>query len=187
MNTTHKNEQSFPLVQHKTCGISLKNICTLFLIFSIASSFVANILSITFWVMPAEASPNQIKLLEFPLSTGNTSKTLTFPLYEQKGIQYFSAGLGKEERTLPYPPFSLKLIFVQGEGAYLARVSINLVNKDETYHIKIPREEVEGPWLFINVPNGTYVISGTDSNGTTIEKTITTETGETTVVYFPFP
>ena len=124
---------------------------------------------------------------EIPVAEGGIPTTLTFPLYEQEGIQYFSAGLGKEERRLSYPPFSLKLIFVQGERAYLAGVSIHLVSEDGTRRLKIPGEEVEGPWLFINIPTGTYLVSGTNSNGTTIEKTITVQTEKLTVVHFRFP
>jgi hypothetical protein len=155
--------------------------------FSIFSSFVSSALINTFWVTTVEASSNQVKLLEIPLPTGSIPKTLTFPLYEQESIQYFSAGLGKEERTLTYPPFPLKLIFVQGERAFLARVSVHIAKEDGTQLLRIPGEEVEGPWLFINIPTGTYVVSGTNSDGTTIKKTITVETPKSTVVHFRWP
>jgi hypothetical protein len=155
--------------------------------FSILSSFVAITLINMFWVTTVEASSHQVKLLEIPLPTGGIPKTLTFPLYEQESIQYFSAGLGKEERSLTYPPFPLKLIFVQGERAFLARVSVHIAKKDGTQLLRIPEEEVEGPWLFINIPTGTYEVSGTDSDGTNIKKTITVETPKPTVVHFRWP
>ncbi len=157
------------------------------LVFSIICSLLANPMYNAFWATPAQASSQQVKVLEIPVSTESIPKTLTFPLYEQEGIQYFSAGLGKEERSLSYPPFSLKLIFVQGDRAYLAGVSIKLANQDGTIRLTIPGEEVEGPWLFIKIPPGTYVVSGTDSQGTTIEKTITVQSAHSAVAHFRFP
>jgi hypothetical protein len=155
--------------------------------FSILSSFVAITLINMFWVTTVEASSHQVKLLEIPLPTGGIPKTLTFPLYEQESIQYFSAGLGKEERSLRYPPFPLKLIFVKGVRAFLAGVSVHIAKEDGTQLLTVPGEEVEGPWLFINIPAGTYVISGTDSDGTTIKKTITVPKDKSTVVHFRWP
>ncbi len=149
----------------------------------VLSSSVATVFSVT----TVEASSHHVKVLEIPLAAEGIPKTLRFPLYEQQSIQYFSAGLGKEERSLTYPPYPLKLIFVRGERAFLAGVSIHLMNEDGTLRLKIPGEDVEGPWLFIKIPTGTYVVSGTDSNGTSIKKTITVQTDTTTVVHFRFP
>lgn len=134
-----------------------------------------------------EASSHQIKILEIPLHKGSIPETLTFPLYEQASIQYFSAGLGKEERSLTYPSFPLKLIFVQGERAFLASVSVHIAKEDGTTLLRIPGEEVEGPWLFINIPPGTYAVSGIHSNGTTIEKTISVLTDKQTIIHFRWP
>jgi hypothetical protein len=187
MNSTPRNPTACPSAQLDVYRISWRNIRSLLLLLSILSSFVAIALINTFWVTTVEASSNQVKLLEIPLSTGSIPKTLTFPLYEQESIQYFSAGLGKEERSLTYPPFPLKLIFVQGERAFLARVSVQIAKEDGTQLLRIPGEEVEGPWLFINIPTGTYVVSGTDSDGTTINKTIMVETPKSTVVHFRWP
>ena len=139
------------------------------------------------WATTNETSSHQIKILEIPIQTGSIPRTLTFPLYEQGAIQYFSAGLGKEERRLTYPPFPLKLIFVQGERAFLAGVSVHLAKEDGTTILKIPGKEVEGPWLFINMPTGTYIVSGIDSNGTTIEKIISVQTDKPIVVHFRWP
>lgn len=136
---------------------------------------------------PVESSPHQVKLLEIPLQKGNVQTPMTFPLYEQQGIQYFSAGLGKEERSLTYPPFPLKLIFVQGERAFSARVSIHIAKEDGSQLLSIPGEEVDGPWLFINLPIGTYVVSGTNSEGTTIKKTTTVKPDKSVIVHFRWP
>ena len=187
MNTPHTTAAACPTPQLDLNRTGWKSGGGFFLTFSILISFSSSALINIFWVTSVEASSHQVKLLEIPLPPGSIPKTLTFPLYEQESIQYFSAGLGKEERSLTYPPFPLKLIFVQGKRAYLAGVSIHLANEDGTPRFEIPGEEVEGPWLFINIPAGTYVISGTDSDGTTIKKTITVQTTKSTVVHFRWP
>lgn len=161
----------------------VKWMLTLSLVFSVFSSGFLSL----FWVSSVQASSHHTKLLEIPLPKGNIPKTLTFPVYSKESIEYFSAGLGKEERRLSYPPFALKLIFVQGERAYLARVTVNILKKDGTPLLMIPGGEVDGPWLFINIPTGRYMISGTDSTGTTIQKTITVASDGQTVIHFRFP
>ena len=136
MNTTPRHPTACPLAQLNVYQTSWRNFPGLLLMFSFLSSFVSSALINTFWVTTVEASSNQVKLLEIPLPTGSIPKTLTFPLYEQESIQYFSAGLGKEERSLTYPPFPLKLIFVQGERAFLAGVSVHIAKEDGTQLLK---------------------------------------------------
>ena len=173
-----------PLSFYRICG---RKIPGWLLAFSILPSLISGPMLNIFWGNHVEASSHQIKVLEISLPTGSIPQTLTFPLYEQGSIQYFSAGLGKEERSLTYPPFSLKLIFVQGERAFLAGVGIRVSQVDGTPLLDIPGEEVEGPWLFMNIPTGTYEVSGTDSTGTTIKKTISVQPDQSTVVHFRFP
>jgi hypothetical protein len=187
MNTTPRTSTACPPPHLDLYRTGWKSLGSYFLTFTILISFSSSALINIFWVTTVEASTHQVKLLEIPLPTGSIPKTLTFPLYEQESIQYFSAGLGKEERSLSYPPFPLKLIFVKGERAFLARVSVHIAKEDGTQVIRIPGKEVEGPWLFINIPAGTYVISGTDSDDTTINKTITVRTDKSTVVHFRWP
>lgn len=131
-----------------------------------------------------EGSAPLSKFLEIPLEGQSIPDKLRFPLHEQNGVQYFSAGLGKEERSLSYPPYSLKLIFVKGERAFLAGVAVEVINSEQTTLLSIPGEEVQGPWLFLNLAPGKYVVKATDSSGTTIEKSITLSGEKTTPVHF---
>ncbi len=149
------------------------------------SLFSSGFLSL-FWVSSAQASSHHAKLLEIAVPGDSIPKTLTFPVYSKGSIEYFSAGLGKEERSLPYPPFALKLIFVQGERAYLAGVTVNILKDDGTPLLMIPGGDVDGPWLFIKIPTGKYMVSGTDSAGSTIKKTITVASNGQTVIHFRF-
>ena len=175
MKTMPQNFTAVHFTDHRTNPRSVGRVILTFSILSI------------FWVTQVGASSSQVKLLEIPVLSASIPKTLTFPVYEQASIQYFSAGLGKEERSLTYPPFSLKLIFVQGKRAYLAGVSTVISKEDGTQLLRVPEEEVEGPWLFLNLPTGNFIVSGTDSNGTTIKKTIRIEADKSTVVHFRFP
>ncbi|HBP90392.1 MAG TPA: hypothetical protein DD706_22195 [Nitrospiraceae bacterium] len=136
------------------------------------------------WADAGEGSTHVSKYLEISLEGESIPNKLTFPLYEQNNIQYFSAGLGKEERSLSYPPYPLKLIFVKGARAYLAGVSIEVLLQDETPLLSIPGEEVQGPWLFLNLAPAKYVVKATDSSGTTIEKSISLSGEKTTTVHF---
>lgn len=136
------------------------------------------------WAATDEGSAPLSKFLEIPLEGKSIPDKLRFPLHEQNAVQYFSAGLGKEERSLSYPPYSLKLIFVKGERAFLAGVAVEVINSEQTTLVSIPGEEVLGPWLFLNLAPGKYVVKATDSSGVTIEKSITLSGGKTTPVHF---
>ncbi|MEX2492233.1 MAG: hypothetical protein WD425_10780 [Nitrospirales bacterium] len=186
MNSTPTRARGCGTLQVNISRTRLRNVWGRLMTISFLLSVATN--PMLFWATPVvEASSHHAKVLEFPLPTGSIPKTLAFPLYEQGPGQYFSAGLGKEERSLTYPPFPLKLIFVQGERSFLAGVSVQIAREDGTQVLKIPGEDVEGPWLFIKIPSGTYVVSGTDSSGATIKKTISVQTEKTTVVHFRFP
>jgi hypothetical protein len=81
------------------------------------------------------------------------------PLYRAGGIRYFSCGVGVEERQAEYPPFSLKLVFTAGGKPYLAGVDVTIQPAKGEAAIIISRERVEGPWLFVDLPSGTYDVS----------------------------
>ena len=82
----------------------------------------------------------------------------SLPLYRTGAIRYFSAGVGSEERQAEYPPFSLKLVFTAGGKPYLVGVDV-LIQPVRGDAIIISRDQVEGPWLFVDLPSGVYDIS----------------------------
>ena len=82
----------------------------------------------------------------------------SLPLYRTGAIRYFSAGVGSEERQAEYPPFSLKLVFTAGGKPYLVGVDV-LIQPVKEQAITISRDQVEGPWLFVDLPSGMYDIS----------------------------
>lgn len=78
-----------------------------------------------------------------------------------KNISFLSGGVGVQEREIlkemgkDYP---LKLIFSNKKGEYLSNVMVRLL--DHTNH-PILVTLSNGPWLFINLPAGTYHLEAT--------------------------
>jgi hypothetical protein len=76
-------------------------------------------------------------------------------------IHYFSAGIGQVEREATYPPFPLKLVFTAGGKPFVTGVEIVLRHSTGATVLRVPREQVTGPWLFIDVPDGAYDVAAT--------------------------
>lgn len=117
---------------------------------------------------------------------GNPFMT-TIPVHRSGGVRYFSAGVGLEERQAEYPPFAVKLILVAGPKAYMSRADVTITRTDGSQRVDIPKEHVEGPWLFVDLPAGTYDISAV-SQGLTVERRGVEVSGnDTTTVYLRWP
>ncbi len=155
---------------------------------SVGLSILCFLLGLPFSATAQQESGHQVTTLEIPFKRSGVPHTLRFPVYEQNGTRYFSAGLGKEERQLTFPPYPLKLIFVQGERAYLAGVAVEILKgPEESPLLSIPGNEVEGPWLFLNLPTGDYTIKARNSGGIAIKKSVTIPTAETQTLHFRWP
>ena len=100
------------------------------------------------------------EFLELEQSNGQVIKDY-LPLYRAGGVRYFSVGVGLEERQAQYPPFSLKLVFTAGGKPYVSGVDVTIQPAKGAAAITISREQVEGPWLFVDLPPGTYDITAT--------------------------
>jgi hypothetical protein len=83
------------------------------------------------------------------------------PLYHSGKIHYFSAGIGQVEREAAYPPFPLKLVFTAGGKPFVTGVEVVLRQSKGATVLTVPREQVTGPWLFIDVPDGAYEVAAT--------------------------
>lgn len=118
---------------------------------------------------------------------GKELQPLTFPLYQIGEVQYFSAGVGIEEREATYPPFSLKLVFVAETRAFLTGVSVTIRNDQGDDVLQVPANQVLGPWLFVNIPAGNYEVTATRSNNEQVKRTIRIEGKGTKVVHFHWP
>lgn len=109
------------------------------------------------------------------------------PLYRAGTVRYFSAGIGLDERGAEYPAFSLKLVFTAGGKPFLTGVTVTIQGPKGTEKIVVPGERVTGPWLFVDVPTGTYDISATQADQTQALKVVKVERGKTTVVHLRWP
>ncbi len=107
----------------------------------------------------------------------------TIPIHRVGSIRYFSAGVGLEERSAKYPPFALKLVFVAGPKAYLSQVSVMIMDREGKVHLQIPPTQVTGPWLFVDLPPGTYDISAEGPGKASIKEHVTLSAKETKTIY----
>jgi hypothetical protein len=93
---------------------------------------------------------------------------LTLPLYpaegdlfeesREKDIAFMSGGVSQTEREILKDRgkgYSLKLIFSSERGKYLSNVIVEVIDqKNQTVLITVSN----GPWLFIDLPTGTFKI-----------------------------
>jgi hypothetical protein len=129
-------------------------------------------------IMP---SGDSLELI-FPEDSGTPVKE-TIPIHRVGSIRYFSAGIGIEERSVHYPSFPLKLVFVTGPKAYLTLVSVTITDREGKVHLQIPSKQVAGPWLFLDLPPGNYDISAEGPGKVSIKEQVTLSNKETKTLY----
>jgi hypothetical protein len=120
--------------------------------------------------------------LVFPADGGTPVKE-TIPIHRVGSIRYFSAGIGIEERSVQYPSFPLKLVFMTGPKAYLSLVSVTITDREGKVRLQIPPKQVTGPWLFVDLPAGNYDISAEGPEKATINEHVTLSDKETKTLY----
>ena len=90
---------------------------------------------------------------------------LSFTTTSFASFRYLSTGVGEEERAMPQPKdYSLKLILATRDGCYLAFVTLKVFKGSELI-ATIPSQEVKGPWVYMDLPAGSYKIIGIRKNG----------------------
>lgn len=109
------------------------------------------------------------------------------PVHRAGNVRYFSAGVGLDERTAEYPAFALKLVFTAGGKPYLSGVAVVIESGPKGETVSIPAEHVAGPWLFLDLPPGTYRVTGTYGTESRSVKGITIEAGKRRVVHLRWP
>lgn len=107
----------------------------------------------------------------------------TLPLHRAGDVRYFSAGIGLEERSAQYPPFALKLIFTAGGKPFLSGVSVTIQPAKGGAAITIPQEQVEGPWLFVDLAPGVYDVTAIHHDSKQVTKGVKVEGGKQKTVY----
>jgi hypothetical protein len=107
----------------------------------------------------------------------------TLPLHQVGTFRYFSAGVGLEERAAEYPPFPLKLVFTAGGRPYVSGVSVTIQSTKGGTALTIPQDQVEGPWLFVDLPAGDYDVTATYHDHRQRLKGIKVEAGKQKVIH----
>ena len=74
------------------------------------------------------------------------------------GIQYVNGGVGIEERASLHSDFPLKLIFAEGKP-YISDVNVTIMNSSGKAVFETLANN--GPWLFVNLPPGSYRVEAT--------------------------
>ena len=121
--------------------------------------------------------------LEYTAADGITAKTI-LPIYHVGAVQYFSAGMGVEERAAQYPPYPLKLVFLAGPRAYITQVAVTIKDTKGAVNLLVPGEQVTGPWLFVDLPAGTYEITAIRRDRSEVRQKVSVGAGGSRTVYF---
>ncbi len=121
--------------------------------------------------------------LEYQAADGITARTI-LPIYHVGAVQYFSAGIGVEERAAQYPPFPLKLVFIAGPKAYVTKVAVTIKGTKGNVSLLVPGEQVTGPWLFVDLPAGTYEITAIRRDKSEVRQKVEIGAGGSRTVYF---
>jgi hypothetical protein len=144
------------------------------------------------WTAIGEAKPTARESpsgdgIEVETGEGAGAEKIVIPLHQAGGVRYFSAGVGAEERAAAYPAFSLKLVLVAGAKAYASQVSIAIESANGTVKLEVPAEQVTGPWVFADLPDGVYRVSATKDGQVRSQAKVSIKKGATTTVYLRWP
>ena len=76
------------------------------------------------------------------------------------GVKYLTGGVGLDERAAMEKAakgnYNLQLVFAEATGPYLADVKVDIQGKDGK---KLVDMSTNGPWFFVELPNGQYSIT----------------------------
>ncbi len=76
-------------------------------------------------------------------------------------VRTLSAGVGKGDRTIRRD-FSLKLVFARKQGPFVAGVRVTIFDQGGN---KILETVSDGPWLFVDLPEGSYRVVARPEKG----------------------
>lgn len=79
---------------------------------------------------------------------------LWVPTLATAGMEPLSSGVSQEDRA-PRPDYPLKFVFAMASGAYLADIDLTIKDLDGK---EVLRTQSSGPWLYLDLPAGQYVV-----------------------------
>lgn len=78
-----------------------------------------------------------------------------------QGFPYLSGGVGSDEREVLEErgkAYNVKLVFAEKTGAYLSNIKLAI---EDARRVKIVSLDTNGPWFYIQLPPGSYVVKAT--------------------------
>ncbi len=100
-----------------------------------------------------------------------------------RAVDTLSTGAGRDARTAAHVSYSLKIVFAERTGAFVAGVLLKIV--DESGRALV--EEISGgPWFFADLPPGTYVVHAR-RNGARTKATVEVSGERQKKLYLTFP
>jgi hypothetical protein len=77
----------------------------------------------------------------------------------------------------------LKFVFTAGGRTYVSGVSVTIQSTKEGTSLTVPHDQVEGPWLFVDLPAGDYDVTATYHDHRQKLKGIKVEAGKQKVIH----
>ncbi len=102
------------------------------------------------------------------------------------GVPYLTGGIGlgeREEMEALTRDYNIKLVFAVQQGNYLSNVAVMVTSSTGG---KVLEAVSDGPWLYANLPPGTYTVAAT-TLGKTISKGARVTAGGRTQLNFVWP
>jgi hypothetical protein len=75
-------------------------------------------------------------------------------------------------------------VFVAGMKAYVTKVAVTITATKGKARVRIPGDQVTGPWLFVDLPAGTYDITAVRRDRAEVKQRVAVVPGRTKVAYF---
>ncbi|MEW6427140.1 MAG: hypothetical protein AB1568_03795 [Thermodesulfobacteriota bacterium] len=102
---------------------------------------------------------------------------------EGQTIESLSTGISRSERSVAHPEYSLKLIFAEKSGSLLAGIAVTIASGGK----EVFRTEDAGPWLFVDLPAGDYLVEAKRADGAGREANVSVGASGQTAVQLSWP
>ena len=98
------------------------------------------------------------------------------------GVDTLSSGAGRDDRAVRHPRFSLKVVFAERQGAFVAGVAVKITGEDGRTLVD---DSSAGPWFYADLPPGTYEVRAQHGAARTMG-TVEVGGGRQKVLYLTF-
>jgi hypothetical protein len=89
------------------------------------------------------------------------------------GVKYLTGGVGLDERVAMEKAakgnYNLQFVFAEATGPYLADVKVDIQGKDGK---KLVDMSTNGPWFFVELPNGQYTVTVTHDGKSEVQRLV---------------